>query len=133
MYIWRKMILNHRKISWLLVFSLLILTLIPTHLHLHHDQEATYTSIPHEHMVDVHASINQIDQNHHENVTVIDTATSVIIKQLKDNPFTPLILLTFILLLALARQLVRQRRFKRIYFFDYNYYIAPPLRAPPTL
>jgi len=128
---WRKMILRHKKISWLLVLAMLALILFPVHMHLHHDQEALSTL--HEHKIDVHVNTNQIDQGHHDEATVIDTASDLLKNRLDDNLLVPFILLTFILVIVVGRQVTRYYRFNHIHFFEHINHITPPLRAPPSL
>ncbi len=130
MYIWRKMLLGYKTISYLLVAVILSLIIFPSHMHLHHEE----SSVSHKHAIDIHISMDQVDKSHHDDATVIDTISDVLIKKLNDNPLAPFILLTFVLVLAIAMRVSRHHRQNYpVHFFKCFYHISPPLRAPPTL
>ncbi len=133
MAVWRAMIHKYRKISWLLVCAVLSLTLFPAHLHLHHDQDLHSNSSTHEHVLDVHMATAQLDEEHHEDATVIDTVANVLVKKLQDNPLTPYILFIFIWAFTTTRQVRSYLRLKIVHFFAHFQAFTPPLRAPPLL
>ena len=132
MTIWQQMYAKRRMISWLMVVALIAVVLLPTHVHLHHETDS-YSITSHEHKVDLHVFSSQIDQAHHEDATVIDTVSDMLIKQFDDNPLAPFILFAILMILTFTRLVTRFRIFNHLNFSQFFYHINPPLRAPPIL
>ncbi len=131
MHIWRKIISGHKTVSWLLLVALLGLMTLPTHMHLHHNEQSS--SISHDHAIDLHVIYEQIDQGHHDEAAVIDTITDFLIKHLNDSPLVAFILVLFVLTAIAVRLIIRHRLVNHIHFRYFYYQFAPPLRAPPLL
>ena len=116
----------------MLIASLLILTLLPVHYHIHH--AASEDSAHHDHVIDYHMTAEQTDPSHDsDDLQGFATTPEGVVK--KTNPaFSPFIILVFLLTLLLffAYQI-------RIWF-DFNIiglkqnlpHFSPPLRAPPV-
>jgi hypothetical protein len=129
MNIWRTFINGNKAISWLLIAAILGIVILPTHMHLHHTDEAS--SISHKHTVDLHVIYEQLDQGHHDEVAVIDSISDFRIKQLNDNPLSLFIFIIITLTLAFVSFTIRHRLQNNIHPREYFYKLSPPLRAPP--
>jgi len=130
MFTWRTMTHQYKSISWLLAAAILLLTVLPAHLHLHHVDTAANQS--HEYVIDWHFIADDIATDHHENVTLLPAAPDGLIKKLGDHPLlaTVLILLIVFVLPTAIRTL--QLRLSNHHHVPASFYtIAPPLRAPP--
>ena len=125
------LIISHKTINWLLVVSVLLITLMPAHYHLSH----LFSSDPtgHDHVVDFHLIADKTDQSHHGEETTDFTANpDGIVK--KNNPeFFPFILLTILLfLLPILNNRIRTHRdFNDVNLKHSYHHFSPPLRAPP--
>ena len=128
---WRNIIISNKTIHWLLVVSVLLITLMPAHYHLNHLFSGDPTS--HDHVVDFHLIADKTDQSHHGVETTVFTANpDGIVK--KSNPeFSSLVLL---LILLVILPIIGNRI--RIHLDYYNvslkqsyHHFSPPLRAPP--
>lgn len=128
---WRNIIISNKTISWLLVVSVLLITLMPAHYHLNH--LFSDNSTDHAHVVDFHLIADKTDQSHHgEDTTVFTANPDGIVK--KSNPeFFPFILLAILLvLLPLHNKRIRIRLDCCNVSLKQSYqHFSPPLRAPP--
>lgn len=119
-------------ISWALIVALLLLTLVPFHLHLHHDDVPAAGASAHEHVADIHVYADAHGADHHESSHALDPAPDITLKNSSVQLPVFAILLTLFILLPLGgrtfcytRLALTQRlpRFIR--------HTTPPLRAPP--
>ena len=136
----RQRINVYRSISWLLILAIVLVSLLPAHYHLHHllndDLDSAVTSaasVAHAHVIDLHLSIDNAGQSHHdEDATSIAASPDGIVKK-TSQVFSPFILL--IIVLALFPVLSIRIKF----WLNYNYialkrsfpHFTPLLRAPP--
>lgn len=120
-------------ISWMLVVSLLLLTLFPFHYHLHHDVSAQINgATTHSHVTELHILEAANDADHYEVGHTVDSAVDPTLKYNNVWPPVFVILLTLSVLLPLSMrtfsyaQLSLSQRLPR--FIRHS---SPPLRAPP--
>lgn len=128
---WRNIIISNKTINWLLVVSVLLITLMPAHYHLNHLFSGNPTS--HDHVVDFHLIADKTDQSHHgEETTVFTVNPDGIVK--KSNPeFSPFILLAILLvILPIPNKRIRTHLDYYTASLKQSYHhFSPPLRAPP--
>jgi hypothetical protein len=134
---WRNIIIRNKTISWLLVVSVLLITLMPAHYHLNHlfsDSSSEHGhSTDHAHVVDFHFIADETDQSHHgEDTTVFTANPDGIVK--KANPeFFPFILLVILLVLLpiLNKRIRICLDYCNLSLKQSCQHFSPPLRAPP--
>lgn len=130
---WRKLIINYKSTSWLLVAAIIAITLLPAHYHLHHLFNTDSTA--HDHVIDLHVMSDKAEHSHHDEGTEIISATPDGFVEKASTAFPPFILLA-ILLLLLPR--LNYRISARLNYRDINlrqtyFHLSPPLRAPPLI
>ena len=131
-----KLAIRYKSISWLLIATILLVTLLPAHYHLHHlynDETFSSAATTHEHVIDLHVLTEKTGQSHHhDDATVIAASPDGVVK--KSNPdFSPFILLAIVLLLlpALNKRLNMQLNYKSTNLKPRYPHFTPLLRAPP--
>ena len=131
MKLWRNIIISNKTINWLLVVSVLLITLMPAHYHLNHVFSGNSTS--HDHVVDFHLIADKTDQSHHGEETTVFTANpDGIVKKI--NPeLSPFILLAILLVIlpVLNNRIRTHRDFSDVNLKNSYHHFSPPLRAPP--
>lgn len=129
---WRKLTNRYKSISWLLIASILILTLLPAHYHIHHAVSEDLAH--HEHVIDFHMMAEQTDPSHDTDDLQGFAATPEGVAKQTNPAFSPFIVLVFLLTLLLffAYQIRKWLDFD-IVGLNKNYpHFSPPLRAPPV-
>ena len=121
---------TRKSISWLLIAVMFQLFFLPSHLHLHHLDNTLSTA--HAHTIDVHVVADLLDQNHHDDATLINTDVNILVKQVTDNILVPFILIAIIFVLAVTRRVTWHRWLNTSDRFTYCYCTPPPPRAPPV-
>jgi len=107
-----------------------MVTLVPTHMHLHHLDSST--SQAHEHRIDFHFTTDNFASEHHENATIFPTTPDVLIKKLSDQPLIAVFLIILAGFLLPAANSILLRRFNHNNQIPVSFYnVTPPLRAPP--
>ena len=131
MLTWRKLIIQNKSISWLLVTAVLFVTFQPAHYHLHH--VFSEDPVAHEHSIDFHLLTDVTAESHHdEHATIVEATPDGIVKN-KSSAFLPFILLAMLLLiLPVVYQRIRLRRdYCHVTPYQSFLHLSPPLRAPP--
>ena len=131
-----KLVITHKSVSWLLIATILLVTLLPAHYHLHHqhnDDISSSTTAIHEHVIDLHVLTEKTGQSHHDDeATIIAASPDGMVK--KNNPdFFPFILLAMALLLlpALNKRINIQLNYRSTDLNQPYPHFSPLLRAPP--
>jgi len=130
--------ISNQSISWLLIATVLLVTLLPAHYHLHHvyeNDEFSSAATLHEHVIDLHVLTEKSGQHHHDDaVTSIEASPDGIVKK-SGSDYFPFILLaiSLLLLFSINRQLVLSCHSARINFKQHYSYLTPLLRAPPLV
>lgn len=132
----QKILYKNKSLSWLLIVTILLVTLQPAHYHLHHqhhDGTLTSTAGTHDHAIDLHILTKNTGDAHHDKGTTIFAAAPDGIMKKSNADSSPFILLTIALLLMPVlniqidvRHHFRDRNFKQSYP-----HFTPLLRAPP--
>lgn len=128
MWKWRQIGLRYKSVGWLVISAVLLLALVPVHLHLHHVDEATVVT----HEMDLHVMTSAADQSHHDKAHILDVVPDVLVKKSADKLAT--LLLVVLLLAVLPVTLERFAfRLRETSLLPYRtcYHLIPPLRAPP--
>lgn len=118
--------------SWILVAALLMLTLVPFHYHLHHDDQALSdaSGVPN-HVTDIHI-LGDNDSDHHEGSHTLEPTPDIALKQ----SGVPLPVFAALLVLSVLLPLVTGLSVKPAAVFAqrlprFHRHNTPPLRAPP--
>ncbi len=134
----RKSVNIHKALSWLLIASILLVTFLPAHYHLHHlydDNTFNVAATAHTHVIDLHVLSDDIGQSHHSDEATSIAVTPDGIRKNSHPDFFPFILLTILLLLVHTLS-------KRINILlchittghkKHHPYFTPLLRAPPLI
>lgn len=132
----RKLIINEKLISWLLVAAIFFITFLSVHYHLDHSYNEDLYSvdvIQHNHVIDLHSITDAAGQPHHNGeVSNIMASPDGIVK--KSNPaFSPFFLFIIVFsFLPLLYKTIRTRINRNDIELKQNYpYFSPLLRAPP--
>jgi len=127
---WLKILRQHKQVNWFFIVALLVMSLIPIHIHFEHPHE--FNSSGHEHHTTLHSSIDS-DIDHHidEGSVALDISPDTILK-LNDSGT---LIIAFLVLgfIFLAPRCNKTTWFIRP-FSDSNsrhHYLTPLLRAPP--
>ena len=118
-----------KPIIWLLIMAVVVLSLLPAHMHLHHVDGAP--SATHEHAIDIHLAGEKIDPDHHDDAMVLSATPDVLVKNLNDNPLLAAIWFGFVLFLVVILFQQRLRPLVSISLQHFYPHFSPPLRAPP--
>jgi hypothetical protein len=136
---WRKLILLKKSVSWIVLTAVVMLSLFPAHMHLHHDDDGLASSHvsamapeSHDHTSTIHAVSDTTGHSGHDDVTVLPATSDTLIKKVNVNPIIFAILIGIFVFLTItsASQRFRQQILsippRKIYIC-----LSPPLRAPP--
>lgn len=133
-----KRVYKNKSLSWLLIATILLVTLQPAHYHLHHlYHDKTLASMAaiheHSHAIDLHILTKNTGHAHHDGSTTIFAASPDGIMKKNNADFTPFILLMIVLLLmpVLKIQVKVQHYFKKTKPQYSHPHFTPLLRAPP--
>ena len=128
---WRKLHQSHKLLSVLLMASILMVTLLPVHFHLHHISDDY--SADHSHAVDLHIIGAKSSHTHDDGHTTIVTPSPERVVEKTGSIIVPFVFLIFILLVILfSSNKLRVQRNQNITSTINSYrYFSPPLRAPP--
>jgi len=128
---WLKILRQYKQVNWFFITALLVMTLIPIHLHVEHPHE--HDSSAHEHHTSLHSSIDSGIDHHIDNSSIaLDVSPDTILK-LNDSGtlIVAFLVLGFIFLAGLYNK-------SRTWFVRYcsssssgHLYLTPLLRAPP--
>jgi hypothetical protein len=132
----RKIRVKSGSIAWFMVAAVLVLTLAPHHIHLHHDSPSDLVAHhhDHEHTIDLHLLSDVNDAAHHDQAIVYELTPDGLLKPLSDNPLTWLLSVFLLTLVTIADSRSRQRlRLEAVRLRQAYYHLTPPLRAPPRL
>lgn len=117
----------------MLVLALLLLTLVPFHVHLHHDSLSPDDPVAaHDHVSDIHILTLSDGSDHHEAGHTLEPTPHIVLKQVGMHlpAFAMLLVLSMLLPViggsAVKPAAVTARRLHRL-----NHHTTPPLRAPP--
>jgi len=128
---WLKILRQYKQVNWFFVVALLVMSLIPIHIHFEHPHELNNSA--HEHHTTLHSSIDS-DIDHHidEGSIALDISPDTILK-LNDSGtlIIAFLVLGFIFLTCLYN---KSRSWFIRQFSDsgsYHLYLTPLLRAPP--
>ena len=131
-----KLLISHKPVSWFLIATILLVTLLPAHYHLHHlynDETLSSAATTHKHAIDLHVLTEETGQSHHnDEVTIFAASPDGILK--KSTPdFSPFILLVIVLLLqpVLSKQKSLQLNYRSTNLKQRYPHFTPLLRAPP--
>lgn len=130
---WRKLIIQNKSISWLLIAAILFITFLPAHYHLHHLFSEDSTA--HNHSIDLHLLTDISAESHHdEHATIVEVTPDGIVKN-NNSAFSPFIFLaTLLLILPVVYKRIRIRLDYRDTIPNKNFlHFSPPLRAPPQV
>ena len=132
----RKLKINEKLISWLLVAAIFFITLLSAHYHLDHSDNENLYSVDakqHNHVIDLHSITDATGQAHHINeASTIMASSDGIVKKLSlafSMTFLFIIVLGF---LPLLYKTIRSQINRNDIELEQNYpYFSPLLRAPP--
>lgn len=128
MWKWNISILHYKSVSWLVIAAVLMLTLIPVHLHFHHAEDDAMVT----HEVDLHVVAGSADHSHDEDTHILKASPDAMAKKLDGN----IAILLPVALLFLILSAVQSHHAGWLYStpaqtrFSYHHLI-PYLRAPP--
>jgi hypothetical protein len=130
MVFWRQKLLRFRGITWLMAATVLMLALLPFHLHLHRAQSDARL-IP-QHTMAIHMAADMGQQDHHDNAVVKQAVPNALMAALDNIPLPAVILMAALALIAfVATHIVRLSFSKSRRRRQARYFQTPPLRAPP--
>jgi len=139
MQTWRKFIHRHKSVSWLIAAAVVILTLTPLHMHLHHDVETDTSHAvghispdAHGHTSAVHTVTDTNGHDGHDEVTVISVMSDSLVKKNSFNPAFLAVLVSIFVFLALALTSHHFRPLVASVPRKWHLSLSPPLRAPPA-
>jgi hypothetical protein len=123
-------VFTFKSISWLLALAILLVTLLPTHYHLHHLYSADAAT--HAHVIDLHLALDKTGQSHHEEEGSITASPDGIMKK-SNAAFSLFIVLAIVLALLpiLKTRIIIRQDHKNIGLKQSYPYFLPLLRAPP--
>ena len=128
----RKIRVKSTSIAWFMVAAVLLLTLAPHHIHLHHESASDLFAHDHDHTIDLHLLSDVNDAAHHDQAIVYEVTPDGLLKPLSDIPLNWLLTVFLIALLPVADSRSRHRlRLEAIRPRQAYYRLTPPLRAPP--
>lgn len=120
----------YRQTCWLMIIGLLVSTVLPLHMHLHHVDETP--SAAHAHAFDLHLITDNPGAEHHDDALVLSATPDVLLKQTGDVPLMAALLFCLLGVFLFLNPILGQRFFER----DApprsgTHHLTPPLRAPP--
>ncbi len=120
----------YTKTCWLLIIGLLVSTVLPLHMHLHHVDAAPTAA--HEHAFDLHLVTDNAGADHHDEALVLSATPDALLKQVGDLPLMAALLFCLLGIFLFRNPSSGQRFFER----DappriLTHHLTPPLRAPP--
>ncbi len=120
-----------RKVGWLLVASVLFLTLLPAHFHIHHSDKG-HDHAAHHHVVDLHLDRVTTDEAHHQDAAVLKASPDSVVKTsvIKLLPFLILGMLFTFVVYPGYRFIKKPARYNFAPAGRRGHY-SPPLRGPP--
>lgn len=119
-------------ISYLLTVTILIASIFPVQIHLHHTD--THDQTRHEHVIDSHLLFDNHDTSHaeHPSYHAVDTAPEATTKTPHSISFDQVLITLLVITLAAAYRLAGYRTLvSNFTLSSYRCYLSPPLRAPP--
>ena len=120
--------MRYKSVSWLVISAILLLALVPVHLHLHHVDDAA--SLTHE--MDLHVVTSSSEHSHHDEAHVLDIVPDVLAKKSSGKFFMSLLVALLLLVLPVVLQRFAFRLRETALLPCRNcYHLIPPLRAPP--
>ena len=127
----RKLAIKYKTAYWVLIAAILLISLVPSHYHLHHTCATESTNQIQ--TIGFHLTSGTIDHSHNDVDTTIIKSTPDTRVQDTDSAHMLVALLTvFLVLLVLVNLRVSIRtHFNSIALKQILYYLSPPLRAPP--
>lgn len=130
------MSVRQKTISWFLMVTILLVTFLPAHYHIHHlyDESDIFSAEKHEHVVDLHVLSTQVGDTHHDEVASFTASPDGRLnKSNLDFPLFVLLVAVLLLLPKQSKQIITRLSFSRIKFRQHYSYFTPLLRAPPQL
>jgi hypothetical protein len=122
------------SIAWFMVAAVLLLTLAPHHIHLHHEPASDPVAHDHhhDHTIDLHLLSDVNDAAHHDRAIVYEVTPDGLLKPLSDNPLNGLLSVFLLALVPILDSRSRQRpALEAVRLRQAYYHLTPPLRAPP--
>lgn len=121
-------ILRNKTVSWLVMAAILVLAVIPVHLHFHHESSGTAES----HKVDLHVETGSADHPHHDDTHILKASPDTLAKKFDGaaKSLVPIALLFFLLPVIRARNVAVRCAVPILSRHSYHHLI-PHLRAPP--
>jgi len=133
---WRALFLsNNKSISWLALIAVVMLSLFPAHMHVHHDADAfaeSHAQVKHEpakHVTAIHSISDTTVHGEHDGATIFSTTSDSLIN--KVNFVFLAILVGFFVFLGINASSQQFRSFVFVHLRKIHISISPPLRAPP--
>ncbi len=131
-----KLLISHKPVSWFLIATILLVTLLPAHYHLHHlynDETLSSAATTHKHVIDLHVLTEKTGQLHHDDEVTIFAASPDGIMKKSGPDYSPFILLAIVLLLlpALITRKSLLLSYKSTNLKQPLPHFTPLLRAPP--
>jgi len=135
---WQNIVKQRKPLIFLLVASLLLLTLLPAHFHLHHISDDD--SIAHSHAVDLHIITDKSSHTHNsttegDSITIVSPSPEGLLIE-KIGSVASVFLLLFFVIVLFSFNVNANRNHPGQYYTTYpptlrHSYVSPPLRAPP--
>ena len=118
-----------KSVIWLIISAFLLVTILPSHYHLHHDFDVDPSA--HAHSVDLHLLADKSGSDHHDED--IDSFAATPDGTVKNNNNSIIFLLSSFVIFVLALAGTTRIRKSNINFLlkQQTYFNLPPLRAPP--
>ena len=136
MNMWRQLFLsNNKSIAWLALIAVVMLSLFPAHMHVHHDGDAFAESHaqtlhePVEHVTAIHSISDTRGHGEHDDATIFSTTSDSLIN--KVNFVFLAILVGFFVFLGINVSSLQFRSSVFVHLRKIYTSISPPLRAPP--
>jgi len=135
---WRKLLLNYKSICWAILVAIIMLSLLPAHIHIHHEEAAfsdTHVMSSHaeHHTSSIHAMTNIAGHDNHEEVTSIPVTPDTLVKKVNANLSLVAILISVFVFLSIVVLPLKPQSFRNLHCRSCYIGISPPLRAPPLL
>jgi hypothetical protein len=132
----RKIRVKSGYIAWFMVAAVLLLTLAPHHIHVHHEPASDFVAHHHDHQhtIDLHLLSDVNYAAHHDQAIVYELTPDGLLKPLSDHPPNWLLTAFLLVLVPIVDSRRRQRlRLEAVRVRQAYYHLTPPLRAPPRL
>lgn len=134
---WRKYLLEHKIISWMLIFSLVLQFLIQLQIHAHHADHSSL-SPGNGHIIDYHVITDNHDSDEHsdhEGTHELKSTPDFILKKTLDRDFN-FSQIVFFLTFVIVPEVTGNNFWlipKSHLIHNLYYGLSPPTRAPPSL